>query len=281
MLAPELGVTRACQLVGLSRSTYYHAPAADTGDEALAQALRREAGRHPTYGYRRLTAEVRRQQRRFRGVNAKRVRRVMKAAGIQVNRRRRTRRTTNSVHGFQRYPNLVQGLSVVRPDQVWVCDIAAIQLADGTEVYLAIVLDVFTRAIRGWELSRDLTHALTLGALARALRRGAPEIHHSDQGVQYATPKYTQRLQARGVSLSMAEVGQAWQNGYAERWIRTLREEEEQLTEYHDFADAYRQIGRFITAVYNRRRIHSALGYLTPAEFETQWRMQQEGQTTP
>ena len=115
------------------------------------------------------------------------------------------------------------------------------------------------------------------------MRRGAPEIHHSDQGVQYATPKYTQRLQARGVSLSMAEVGQAWhaKRGYAERWIRTLREEEEQLTEYHDFADAYRQIGRFITAVYNRRRIHSALGYLTPAEFETPWRMQQEGLTTP
>jgi putative transposase len=281
MLAPELGVSRACQLVGLSRSTYYHAPAADTGDEALAEALHCEAGRHPTYGYRRLTAEVRREHQRFRRVNAKRVRRVMKTAGIAAKRRRRTRRTTNSVHGFQRYPNLMPGLTIMRPDQVWVCDIAAIQLANGAEVYLAIVLDVFTRTIRGWELARDLTHALTLGALERALRRGVPEIHHSDQGVQYATPKYTQCLEARGVRLSMADVGQAWQNGYAERWIRTLREEEEQLTEYHDFADAYRQIDRFITTVYNRRRIHSALGYLTPAEFETQWQKQHEGHNTP
>jgi transposase InsO family protein len=274
MLANKLGVTMACQLVGLSRSSYYHEPVASTEDEALIKALRQEAGRHPTYGYRRLTAEVCRKHKDLKPLNTKRVRRVMKTAGIQVKRRRRARHTTNSVHGFKRFPNLVQDLQIVRPDQVWVCDIAAILLANGQEVYLAIVMDVFTRMIRGWELSRDLTHALTVGALNRALLHGSPEVHHSDQGVQYATPKYTQRLEVLGVQISMAEVGEAWQNGYAERWIRTLREEEETLTEYQDFADAYRQIGRFIKDVYNRRRIHSSLGYMTPAEFEAQWRMQ-------
>ncbi len=253
MLAKELGIRQACRLIGLSRSTYYHTPAQRRGDDLLAVALRKEAGQHPTYGYRRLTVMVRQHHTRFKRVNTKRVRRVMKVAEIQVKRRRKPRPTTNSAHGFKRYPNLVRELTADHPDQVWVCDIAAILLADGHEVYLAIVMDVFTRAIRGWELGRDLTHALTLAALNRALAHGTPAIHHSDQGVQYATPKYTARLAAGGVQISMAEIGQAWQNGYAERWIRTLREEEETLTEYQDYADAYRQIGRFIDAVYNRR----------------------------
>lgn len=281
ILAEHLGITRACQLVGLSRSTYYHTPSDRADDAALVEALHQEAGLYPTYGYRRLTVMVRRHHPRFRRVNKKRVQRVMKTAGMQVKRRRKARHTTNSVHGFKRYPNLVLELTVTHPDQVWVCDIAAVLLADGHEVYLAIVLDVFTRAIRGWELARDLTHALTLAALRRALAHGVPEIHHSDQGVQYATPKYTAKLEALHVSLSMAEVGQAWQNGYAERWIRTLREEEETLTEYQDFTDAYQQIGRFIDHVYNRRRIHSALGYIAPAEFEAQWRAQQNAPGNP
>jgi len=137
------------------------------------------------------------------------------------------------------------------------------------------VLDVFTRAIRGWALSHGLGVELTLAALHRALVHGTPEIHHSDQGLQYAATDYVQVLQTAQVQISMAEVGHAEQNGYAERVIRTIKEEEVYLTEYRDYEDALAQIGHFIDDVYLTKRIHSALGYLTPAEYEAQWQKQQ------
>jgi transposase InsO family protein len=131
---------------------------------------------------------------------------------------------------------------------------------------------VFTRGIRGWHLGRFLDQELTLTALGRALAQRVPEIHHSDQGVQYAATAYVQTLQEAGVRLSMAAVGEPRENGYAERLIRTIREEEINLSEYVDYPDAYRQIGRFLDEVYMQKRIHSSLGYLTPVEFESQWR---------
>lgn len=131
-----------------------------------------------------------------------------------------------------------------------------------------------TRCIRGWHLSRSLDLSLTLVALERALKEHTPEIHHSDQGLHYAAPAYVTRLEKQGVQLSMAEVGAAWQNGYAERLMGTIKEEEVELSEYHDFDDAYAQLGHFLDEVYLRKRIHSSLGYLTPTEFETQWRAQ-------
>lgn len=274
-LSNKFGVAYMCGLVGLTRSSYYHTPQSSSDDEALERKLRKVAGKQPYAGYRRLTQTLRRRYKQYRTINTKRVRRVMKQAGLHIKRRKKPRRTTNSQHGFPRYLNLVKDLQIKLPNQVWVGDIAAILLADGSEVFLATLMDVFTRKIVGWELSRDMTHLLPLAALKRALRRGCPTIHHSDQGVQYATPKYTQSLTDKGVQISMAAVGKAWENGYAERWIRILREEELSLTDYKNFADAYRHIGQFITDVYNRRRIHSSLGYLTPAEFETQWREQQ------
>jgi putative transposase len=138
-------------------------------------------------------------------------------------------------------------------------------------VYLAVVMDVFTRRVRGWELGRGLDQGLTLAALRRAMRGGRrPEVHHSDQGVQYAATAYTDLLAGHGVAISMAAVGRPEENGYAERLMRTIREEID-LSEYRDFADAYGQLGRFLDDVYNRKRIHSSLGYLTPAEFEQQW----------
>ena len=186
----------------------------------------------------------------------------------------RRKRTTDSNHGFPRWPNLVEGLEVVRPDQVWVADITYIRLRRDF-VYLAVIMDVFTRLIRGWHLGRGLDGGLTLQALERAQAQGRPEIHHSDQGVQYAAAAYVRRLTSRGVSISMAAVGKPEENGFAERLMRTIKEEEVDLSEYLDYADALRQLGRFLDAVYNHKRIHSALGYLTPAEFEEQWRSRQ------
>lgn len=135
-------------------------------------------------------------------------------------------------------------------------------------------MDVYTRKIIGWELGRDLTQQLTIAALKRALRRGTPSIHHSDQGVQYAAHDYTQMLRDRKIRISMAAVGKAWENGYAERVIGTIKIDEVELTEYTDYADARRQLGKFIDDTYNRKRIYSSLGYLTPDQFEAKWRKQ-------
>jgi putative transposase len=143
-------------------------------------------------------------------------------------------------------------------------------------VYLAVIMDVFTRSIRGWHLGRSLDQTLTLIALDRALAVHAPEIHHSDQGIQYAAAAYIEMLRAAGAEISMAEIGEAWQNGYAERLIRTIKEEEVDLSDYECYTDAVSQLGRFLNDVYMHKRIHSSLGYLTPAEFEEQWRRGRE-----
>ena len=268
MLAEEHPVSVACEVLGVDRSSYYYQPIEPTDEASLKEAIKETAAEWPTYGYRRITEQLRRE-----GwvVNRKRVQRLMGLMGIQAQIRRRKRRTTNSVHGFPRYPNLVLELEVVRPEQVWVCDITYVRLRQ-VFVYLAVIMDVFTRGIRGYHLGRNLDHTLTLVALRRALvKYPAPEMHHSDQGIQYAALGYTQVLHDAQVQISMAEAGQAWQNGYAERLIRTIKEEEIDLSEYLDYHDAYKQIGRFLDDVYMHKRIHSSLGYLTPAEFEVQW----------
>jgi putative transposase len=264
-----------CQLLGVPRSSvYYRAQPIPDAEAMLKGVLLELAGEWPTYGYRRLTAMMRRLDW---PVNGKRVRRWMDELGISGAPPTRSHRTTNSKHGFPRFPNLVQTLEITRPDQVWVADITYIRLRREF-VYLAVLMDVFTRSIRGWHLGRDLDQNLTLAALERALVVAIPSIHHSDQGVQYAATAYVQRLQRLGVTLSMATIGEARENGFAERLIRTIKEEEVYLSDYQDFADALQQIARFLDDVYNIKRIHSALGYLTPREFEQQWR--EEGQLT-
>jgi len=274
MLSADYPLTWLCDLLDCGRSSYYYQPepppgaASGQADESEERAaIEAIAARWPTYGYRRVTAQLHRQGM---GANHKRVRRLMGEMGLQVSLKRRKSRTTDSEHPFPRYPNLVRGLEVVRPDQVWVSDITYICLPRDF-VYLAVIMDVFTRSIRGWHLARSLDQSLTVTALQRALVHHTPEIHHSDQGVQYAATLYTEMLKNAGALISMAEVGEAWQNGYAERLIRTIREEEIALTEYQDYAHALQQIGRFLDDVYMRKRIHSALGYLTPVEFEEQW----------
>jgi putative transposase len=261
-----------CRLLDFPRCQLYRTPQACSADDsALRRALERLAGQWPTYGYRRLTKML---HREGWDVNSKRVRRLMTELGIHGLLPVRRKRTTNSNHEFPRFPNLVAGLEVVRPDQVWVADITYIHLRQDF-VYLAVIMDVFTRLIRGWHLGRSLEGDLTRVALERALHKRRPEIHHSDQGVQYAASDYVDRLQQLSVLVSMAAVGEPRENGYAERLMRTIKEEEVDLSEYLNYADAYRQLGRFLDAVYNRKRIHSALGYLTPAEFEQQWRSEQ------
>ena len=259
-----------CDVLDYPRSTYYH-PAKPVSDDALRAAIREVAGQWPRYGYRRVTAQLRRQGW---SVNRKRIQRLMRLMDLPQKIKAKKRRTTNSEHAFPRYPNLVEHLLITRPDQVWVCDLTWIHLRR-EDVYLAVIMDVFTRSIRGWYLSRSLDHSLTLEALRRALQTHCPEIHHSDQGVQYAATAYTATLQAHGIQISMADVGAAWQNGYAERLIRTIKDEEVDLSEYDDYHDALTQLGQFLDDVYIHKRIHSSLGYLTPIEFEAQWRASQ------
>ena len=269
MLRTAYPLVSICQVLGLPRSTlYYQAQPRD--DQEVRQVIEAVAQQFPTYGSRRVAAQARRAPHRLL-VNRKRAQRMMRQMGLLRRIRPRKQHTTNSRHGFRRFPNLVAERVAREPDEIWVCDLTYVRL--GAEfVYLAIIMDVFTRDIRGWQLGRTLAQELTLSALQRALAHGTPVIHHSDQGIQYAAPQYIQALQTAGIQISMAAVGEPRQNGYAERVIRTIKEEEIDLAEYSDFAEALTQIGHFIDDVYRTKRIHSALGYLTPAEFEAAWR---------
>jgi putative transposase len=275
-LADTYPIRLVCRLLGVPRSSVYYTPRPAIDEAMLKTALLDLAAEWPTFGYRRLAVMM---QRLGWRVNAKRVRRWMDELGLAGVPPARRTRTTNSQHSFPRYPNLVKDLKIQRPDQVWVADITYIRLRNEF-VYLAVLMDVFTRSIRGWHLGRDLDQGLTLAALERALVVAAPKIHHSDQGMQYAATAYVERLHKLGVQLSMAAVGEPRENGYAERLVRTIKEEEVDLSDYQDFIDARGQIGHFIDAVYNVKRIHSSLGYLTPQEFEEQWRRARAAATT-
>lgn len=271
-LGPAYPVSVVCAVLGLPRSSFYYPPAPpDPAANTLRAALMRLAGEWPTYGYRRLTAQLRRE-----GLvaNSKRVRRLMAELDLAAQPMRRKVRTTNSDHPWPRYPNLVQGRRATYPDEIWVGDITYVAV-QREFVYLAVLMDVFTRRIRGWHLGRSLDASLTIQALRQALAVGRPHIHHSDQGVQYAAAGYVALLEAAGAQISMASIGEPRENGYAERLMRTIKEECVSLTEFVDYADALTQVGHFLDAVYQHKRIHSALGYLTPAEFESRWRAAQ------
>ena len=274
MVAKEMAeaypVTTVCDVLAVPRSSYYYQPPAKD-DRELKNAIAKVVGEWPTYGYRRVTGQLKRDEW---DVNHKRVARLMAEMGLQVQPRRRKKWTTNSKHAWPRFSNLVLELEVMHPDHVWVADITYIRLPRDF-VYLAVLMDVFTRCIRGWHLSRHLDEMLTITALKHALNNGQPDIHHSDQGVQYAAGDYVELLEDADVIISMADVGAAWQNGFAERLIRTIKEEEVYLADYRDYHDAYQELGRFLDDVYMHKRIHSSLGYLTPAEFEAQWLAEQ------
>lgn len=259
----------ACRILDLPRSSYYYRPQLKQEND-LKEAIQSVAGQFPTYGTRRITHQLRRPPRRY-AVGRKRIQRLMRSMNLLRPVKRVKIRTTNSEHGFPRFQNLMESLVVTCPDQVWVADITYIRLKNSF-IYLAVLMDVFTRSIRGWHLGRSLDQNLTLNALLPALVYRCPEIHHSDQGIHYAFRNYIQVLQEHEVQISMAGVGKPEENGYAERLMRTIKEEEVELSEYNDLDDAREQIGCFLEDVYMTKRIHSALDYLTPVEFEALWR---------
>jgi putative transposase len=259
----------ACRVLGLPRSSYYYCAQSKQEDD-LKDAIRSVAGQFPTYGTRRITHQLCRPPYRY-SVGRKRIQRLMRSMKLLRPVKRLRIRTTNSQHGFPRFRNLMKDLVVTYPNQVWVADITYIHLKHSF-IYLAVLMDVFTRSIRGWHLSPTLDQNLTLYALNQALVQDCPAMHHSDQGIHYAFKNYIQVLQAHKIQISMANVGKPEENGYAERLMRTIKEEEVQLSEYNDLDDAREQIGRFLEDVYMTKRIHSALKYATPTEFEALWR---------
>ena len=176
---------------------------------------------------------------------------------------------TESLQGEKPWRNRLENLQVSRQDQVWVADITYVRLK-GRFIYVCLLMDVFTRMIRAWQLSQHLSQSLTLTPLKAALYHSVPEIHHSDQGVQYLSKAYIATLEAHRIEISVAVRGRPWENGYAERLIRTLKEEEVYLNDYQDITEARDRISHFITQVYHQKRPHSALGYLTPIEFQRQ-----------
>lgn len=267
---PELSVRRLCALVGVGRSWYYEETAQPTPqppDVVLRDAIERLVLEFPGYGYRRVTHALRREGWT---VNHKRVLRVMREESLLCQLRRRFVATTDSGHALRAYPNLAAGFAPTGPDQLWVADITYIRLPT-TFVYLACVLDAWSRRCVGWRLSRTIDARLTVAALEQAVatRRPAPGlIHHSDRGVQYASGDYVGRLEGIGAQISMAATGNPYENATAESFFKTLKCEEVYLQEYRTLEEAEANLGRFIVDVYNTKRLHSRLGYLPPVEFE-------------
>ena len=263
------GVAASCRALMIRRATYYRAPEdrADA-DLELRDLVQQVALEWPAYGYRRITAELR---RRGHLVNRKRVLRLMRADNLLILRRKRSFiHTTDSDHRLPIYPNLVPDLTVTGCDQLWVSDITYIRLIREF-IYLAVILDAFSRRCIGWALERSLETELALSALRMALscRAVRPDlVHHSDQGVQYASTDYTNLLKERGIRISMSRRGSAYDNAQAESFIKTLKYEEVYLSEYETIREAHSSISHFIEEVYNQKRLHSALGYVPPAEFE-------------
>jgi putative transposase len=267
--SPEVSVARLCEISGLSRATFYRKPTALEDDSAIEvrDRLQELACECPSYGYRRLTAALRREG--FR-VNRKRVLRLMREDNLLCLRKKRFIATTDSSHGLPIYPNLASSLTLTGMDQWWAADLTYIRL--GTEfVYLAVILDVFSRRVIGWELGRSLEATLALSALKKALAQRSVKpglVHHSDRGVQYASGEYTDLLKQSGITISMSRKGNPYDNAFAESFMKTLKYEEVYLQEYENLQEARSSIERFLEDVYNQKRLHSSLGYLPPAEFE-------------
>lgn len=272
-----MSVGQMCALAQVSRASYYRfltTPAAGDKDIDLRDAIQRIALEFPTYGRPRMTEEL---HRRGWQVGPNRVYRLMRDDNLLCLRRRRFVVTTDSNHDRPVYPNLASGMVLTDIDQLWVADITYIRL-DLEFVYLAVILDAYSRRVIGWALDRTLDDELTIAALGMALERRIPApglVHHSDRGVQYASQDYTDLLKSRGVTISMSRKGNPFDNAACESFMKTLKYEEVYRQEYEDVAEARASIEHFLERVYNQKRLHSALGYRPPVEFEEQMRLPQ------
>jgi transposase InsO family protein len=267
-------IDRLCRLGGVSRASFYRSLEAATparADADLRDAIHKIALTHKAYGYRRMTAELKRQ-----GwiVNSKRVRRLMAEDNLLCLRKPGfVPKTTNSRHGLRILPNLIRGLEPSAIDQIWVADLTYIRLQEAF-VFLAIVLDAFSRAVVGWALEEHLRTELPLKALTMAIAARQPPprslIHHSDRGVQYASAEYAALLQANAITASMSGVGNPYDNAKAESFMKTLKHEEVNGKAWRTLEEARNDIAHFLAVIYNCQRLHSALGYRPPVEFETE-----------
>jgi len=259
------------QLSQISRAGFYRQRAGDARradpDMDLRDAIQRIALEMPSYGRPRITRELR---NRGWKVNPKRVYRLMREDNLLCVRRRKFVVTTDSAHGLRVYPNLARQMVLTDVDQLWRADITYIRLREEF-VFLAVIVDAYSRRVIGWALDRSLETELPLTALRMALSRrsiGPGLVHHSDRGVQYASHEYTGLLKEQGIAISMSRKGNPWDNAACESFIKTLKYEEVYRNEYRDLADARASIQQFLEGIYNRKRLHSALGYVPPAEFE-------------
>ena len=269
---PKVSVRRLCQLHDVSRSWYLEQQGREVADpdQPLAEKIEAVVLKWSGYGYRRVTREL---ARRGHRANHKRVLRVMRERRLLCRPQRRYQTTTDSKHSDTRFPNLLPQVEAVKPDQVWQSDLTYVRVQDGF-VYLACVLDSCTREIVGWAMSKFMDTALPLTALNNALSARCPApglLHHSDQGSQYASRLYIDRLKAMSITPSMSRTGNPYDNARMESFYKTLKTEEVNVQEYLDLDDAREHIDHFIGTLYNCERLHSSLGYVPPAEFAARY----------
>ena len=267
----RLPLDAACSALNLSRNAYKNwVKSPEPMADELTPEVMRIAEENVSYGYRRITAQLAIENI---PANHKRVLQIMHKKHLTAKIKRFKHQTTNSNHGLRIYPNVIKDLKVVKLNQVWVSDITYIQLATGKMVYLATVMDRFSRRFLGWELSENIDALLCINALGMAFkeREGmnlAGLIHHSDRGSQYASNEYVHELKIREIQISMSRKGNPYDNAFAESGFKTIKYEEVYMNEYYTINEARENIQRFIEEVYNKKRLHSAIGYKPPAEFE-------------
>lgn len=266
----ELGIERLCELARIARAGYYrhwqHAAPAEA-DVELRDRLQLICLAHRRYGYRRVGAALRKQGLR---VNHKKLRRLMREDNLLAVRKKKFVTTTDSRHRLPVFPNRAARFTPQGANQLWVADLTYIRLRSEF-VYLAVVLDVYSRRVIGWQLGRSLQATLPKQALEQALAERRPPpglIHHSDRGLQYASREYVTLLDSHGISGSMSKPGYPYDNAYCESFIKTLKQEEIECRQYNTLEDLHADLAEFIDTYYNRQRLHSALGYQSPDEFE-------------